>query len=75
MEEKIIEILKEVLEIDDVTGETSQENCPVWDSLHHLNIAVALEGEFGLDLEPEEIARMKSVKDIVRILSEKRQLK
>ena len=75
MEEKIIEILKSVLETDNVTAETSQKNCTAWDSLHHLNIAVELEGEFGVELEPEEIAGMQSVSDIERIISEKKQAK
>ncbi len=71
MEEKIIEILKEVLEIENVNAETSQANCGEWDSLHHLNLAVELESEFDVSLEPEEIAQMTSVKEIERILSAK----
>ncbi len=71
MKEKIIEILKDVLEENSVNENTTQQNCPTWDSLHHLNVAVELEDAFDVTLEPEEIADMKSVADIERILSNK----
>ena len=71
MEEKIINILKESLETEDITPLTSQGNCENWDSLHHLSIVVDIETAFGITLEPEEIAEMKSYEDIVRILKSK----
>lgn len=71
MKDKIIEILKNVLEDDNVNENTTQKNCPAWDSLHHLNVAVELEDAFDVTLEPEEIADMRSVADIERILSNK----
>lgn len=71
MKDKIIGILKNVLEDDSVNENTTQKNCPAWDSLHHLNVAVELEDTFDVTLEPEEIADMRSVADIERILSNK----
>lgn len=71
MKDKIIEILRTVLEDDSINENTTQKNCPTWDSLHHLNVAVELEDAFDVSLEPEEIADMKSVADIERILSNK----
>ncbi len=71
MKDKIIEILRNVLEDDSINENTTQKNCPTWDSLHHLNVAVELEDAFDVSLEPEEIADMKSVADIERILSNK----
>lgn len=71
MKDKIIEILKNVLEDDSVNENTTQKNCPAWDSLHHLNVAVELEDTFDVTLEPEEIADMRSIADIERILSNK----
>lgn len=71
MEEKIIEILKNVLGTNNVTAETSQQNCAEWDSLRHLSIVVELESEFDISLEPEEIAEMKSVKNIEEIIHKK----
>lgn len=71
MKEKIINILKDVLETNDVDENTNQQNCPLWDSLHHLNIAVEIEDEFNISLEPEDIASMHSVDDIVAVVSKK----
>ena len=71
MKDKIIEILRTVLEDDSINENTTQKNCPTWDSLPHLNVAVELEDAFDVSLEPEEIAEMKSVADIERILSKK----
>lgn len=71
MEERVLEILKRVLELDDVDDTLSSANCEKWDSLAQLNISVELEMEFGVALEPEEIAALASYKDIVRFLKDK----
>ena len=71
MEQKVICVLKEVLEDDNVTIETSRENNSAWDSLRHLNLVVELESEFDYSFEPDEISRMKSVIDIISILTNK----
>lgn len=69
MENKVLEILKEVLEDNNIDVTCSQENCEKWDSMAQLNISVELEDAFDVTLEPEHIAEMKSVADICRIIS------
>ena len=71
MEEKVLEILKNLFELDTVDETCSQENCEKWDSMAVLNLVVELESEFDVSIEPEEIGEMKSYTDIVRILKEK----
>ena len=71
MEEKVVEILRQVLGVADLDATCSQDNCPQWDSLHHLNLVVELEDAFGVSFEPEEIARMKSVEAIKQLLASK----
>lgn len=71
MEEKVLEILKNVLELEQVDRSISSSNCDKWDSMAQLNISVELESEFGTSLEPEDIAALSSYEDIVRILKEK----
>jgi acyl carrier protein len=68
---KVKEVLKRILEINEVDGTISQKNCEKWDSLRHLNLVVEIESEFLVDLEPEEIAEMKSFTEIIKILSSK----
>lgn len=71
MEEKVLDIVRNVLEDDSVDINTSQTNNAKWDSMAQLNIMVELESEFGLSLEPEEISSIKSVKDIIEIVNRK----
>lgn len=68
MEEKVLEILKNLFELDTVDETCSQETCEKWDSMGQLNLVVELETEFNVTLEPEEIGEMKSFNDIVRLL-------
>ena len=71
MEEKVLEILKDLFELDTVDRTCSQTTCEKWDSMGQLNLVVELESEFNVTLEPEEIGEMKSFDDIIRILKTK----
>lgn len=71
MEEKVLEILKDLFELDTVDETCSQTTCEKWDSMGQLNLVVELESEFDVTLEPEEIGEMKSFGDIIRILKSK----
>jgi acyl carrier protein len=67
MKERIKKVVSQVLKID-VDDNTSQDTCASWDSLRHLNLIIELEMEFDVSLEPEEIAQMKSIDEIERII-------
>lgn len=71
MEEKVLEILKDLFELDTVDTTCSQTTCEKWDSMGQLNLVVELESEFDVTLEPEEIGEMKCFDDIIRILKTK----
>lgn len=71
MEEKVLEILKNLFELDNVDKTCSQTTCENWDSMGQLNLVVELESEFDISLEPEEIGGMRSFEDIIRILKSK----
>lgn len=71
MEEKVLEILKNIFELDTVDNTCSQTTCEKWDSMGQLNLVVELESEFDVTLEPEEIGEMKCFDDIIRILKTK----
>jgi len=71
MDEKILNIMKEVFKMEDIDSTCSQNNCERWDSLHHLNLIVELEDAFGIEFEPEEIAEMKSYDSIKKMISSK----
>lgn len=40
--------------------------------MHQLSIAFEIESEFGISLEPEELASLKSVKDIETLVTNKK---
>lgn len=71
MEEKVLEILKDLFELDNVDKTCSQTTCDKWDSMGQLNLVAELEDAFDVSLEPEEIGEMKSFDDVIRILKGK----
>ena len=71
MKEKVVEIMKDVLEVGVISTDISQENCENWNSLRHLNLVSELEDEFDVEFEPEEIADMKSFEKILEIIQSK----
>ncbi len=74
MEEKVLEILKNLFELDTVDETCSQTTCEKWDSMGQLNLVAELEEAFDVSIEPEEIGEMQSYDDIVRILLTKKTL-
>ena len=54
--------------MDSITQETSQENFALWDSVAHVNLVLALEQEFDIQLEVEEFNQLNSVAAIVAYL-------
>jgi acyl carrier protein len=46
---------------DRITAESSPETIENWDSMQHLNLVLAIEEKFGVQLEPEEIEQMKNI--------------
>lgn len=71
MEEKIVDILKSVLNTDNITVDSNQTDCEAWDSLKALSIIIDLESEFCISFEPEDIVKMNSVKAIAEIIRKK----
>lgn len=71
--EQVRQIAADILEVPATSlgAESSTENVDSWDSVHHLNLILALEEAFDLQLEPEEIDRMNSVSRIVTVLESK----
>jgi acyl carrier protein len=66
-------IAADVLEVPaaQVGPDSSPETIDTWDSVHHLNLVLALEQEFNMQFEPEEIDQMKDIQHILNILGSK----
>ncbi|MCQ2523185.1 MAG: acyl carrier protein [Lachnospiraceae bacterium] len=70
MLEKIVEIIKEQLNIDDVeiTEETSFKDDLGVDSLDLLELVMAFEEEYDMELEPEELEGIHTVGDVIEYI-------
>lgn len=71
LEEKVLNIMCDVFEMENLTTDASQKNCMRWDSLHHLTLASELEETFDIELEPEEIAQMTDFKRVMDMINSK----
>ena len=67
------QLLAEVFETtpDKIRPLDTNKTIPNWDSLRHLQLVMALEQKYGLQIDTQRIAEIKSVADIVRIVAEK----
>jgi len=72
IKEKIINSMSLVFEMSDkeINDESSTDNIGCWDSLHQLNLVLALEEEFGISIPDEEIGNMVNYKIIFHVISE-----
>ena len=61
------------LPVSQVTAQSSPETIEAWDSVQHLNLVLALEQEFAVQFEPEEIDQMNSIDRILKVLEGKLQ--
>ena len=47
--------------VEKITAESSPETIENWDSMQHLNLVLAIEEKFGVQLDPEDIEQMKNI--------------
>jgi acyl carrier protein len=71
LRDKIIIVSQKVFGLEQIDENASQHDIEKWDSLGHLNLIVALEEEFNVSFEPEEIAEMQNIRTITRKLEQK----
>jgi acyl carrier protein len=73
IDEKVKVVLAEVLQVSPaiITDDLAMQDVDAWDSLKHMELIVALEDAFGLQLSFEEIVTMQSVGKIKLVLEER----
>ncbi len=71
--ERVRGIAADVLQVSasQITLQSSPETIGTWDSVHHLNLILALEQEFDTQFDPEEIDKMISIERILEVLGSK----
>ena len=65
--ERTFTVVAKILNVprDSLNPDTSREDAENWDSLKHMYIVLALEEEFSVEFNPDEIASMKTIADLV----------
>ncbi|MEH7503784.1 acyl carrier protein [Neobacillus drentensis] len=71
--EKLQEIFDDILEEEyQILMETTRDEVPGWDSLATINLVVAIEEEFEIKINIEEVeASFKDIKSIVQLIESK----
>ena len=73
MEEKLKKLMAEILNLNEseIKDSLKMKETDGWDSLKHMELIVAFEQEFDIELTVDEIVAMQDYKEIKRILEEK----
>ena len=67
MEDRIKDVMAAVFEIsvDEIKGDSSPHSIETWDSINHMKLIVALEEEFDIRFEDDEIPSLVNFNIIV----------
>ncbi|MBL7074389.1 acyl carrier protein [candidate division KSB1 bacterium] len=73
MEQKLKRIMSTLFDVkeDEIRDESSIENIDEWDSLKHINLILAIEEEFGISTDEDQMAEMISFAKIMHVLTDK----
>lgn len=72
MKERIKQVMSAVFEIpvEHINEDSSSDSIETWDSLHHLNLILALEEEFNVIIPDEEVGNLVNYKLIELIIND-----
>lgn len=70
MNERLRVLMAELLDLpsSEVTADMRRDDIEAWDSLSHLRLITAIEGEFGATFTMDEIAQLQTPGDMQRII-------
>lgn len=71
IQSQVQEIFRRVFADDSliITPATSQDDIEDWDSLEHINILSVIEQKFGVKFDLGEVMSMKTVGDIIKLIT------
>lgn len=72
MNERIKQVMSAVFEIpvEHINEDSSSDSIEAWDSLHHLNLILALEEEFDVIIPDEEVGNLVNYQLIELIIND-----
>jgi acyl carrier protein len=67
VQEKVIQVVVNIFQVspDKISTKTTSGDVEKWDSLNHINMIFALEQEFDIRYDQEQVVSMLSVGEIV----------
>ena len=73
MNERVRQILSLALEMPEhqISEALSAEQASNWDSIHHLNLVMALEEAFGVSFSSDELGQLTSYRAIANALAQR----
>jgi len=71
--EQVSQLVSDIFAVpsERVRADSSPDTIEAWDSMQHLNLVLALEERFNLQLSPEEMEKMRSVGEISAMVESK----
>ena len=75
MTERVKRIMAKVLRVPvaSIGDDASPDDIPSWDSLRNMNLVLAIEEEFGVELSDQDISEMRTVRLITLVVEGKLQ--
>jgi acyl carrier protein len=73
MDERLQSLIAEILDIspEDVVPDLVRADTEQWDSLNHLRLITAFEEAFGVRLTMDQIAAVRTVRELQRFIDER----
>jgi acyl carrier protein len=70
--ERMQQVIREVLDDDQLvlTDDLTARDVEGWDSLGHINIMFALESEFGVQFDDDQLSRLHDVGELRRFIEQ-----
>jgi acyl carrier protein len=70
---RLTEVFHDVFDDDEIelSDQTTADDIEEWDSLMHITLVVAVEKEFGLELNAAEVGKLENVGAMLNILCER----
>lgn len=70
---RLQEIFIDIFDDEDIvlTEEMSAKDVEDWDSLAQINLIIAIEKEFGVKFNLEEVSNLKNVGEMINLIKEK----
>ena len=66
---RVIQIVEETTQAKDVDAFSNVDNLPNWDSLAYMTVVAAVEDEFKIQVNQDNITEFDSVEKIVNMIS------